>query len=43
MNIRQMASSELKKPLYPHYDLKGRHNAIRRHCLPNIDVTNALF
>lgn len=42
MNIKQIVSSELKKPTYP-FNLKGRHTGERRQKIKIIDIHNALF
>lgn len=43
MNIKQIVSSELERPIYRKYDLKGRHMAERIKNVAEIDMTNALF
>jgi hypothetical protein len=43
MNIKQIVSSELERPVYRKYNLKGRHMAERNAKLTKIDITNALY
>lgn len=38
-----MVSSELERPLYRKYTLKGRNCGERRRVISEIDLTNALF